>query len=69
MPIPILLTLVLSVATGSWRTQVRTYRAEVHEVGESDGPEIHRAENVAAIELGGAGIRHLGERMQDRTEN
>ena len=39
-------------ATGSWKTQMRTYRAEVHEAGEGDDPEVHGVDNVAPIELG-----------------
>ena len=31
---------------------MRTYRAEVHEAGEPDGPGVPQAEDVAAIELG-----------------
>ena len=31
---------------------MRTYRAEVHEAGEGDDPEVHGVDNVAPIELG-----------------
>ena len=60
MPIPILLTLVLSVATGSWRTQVRTYRAEVHEAGEDDDPEVLGVDEVATMELQGGDVKRPG---------
>ena len=60
MPIPILLTLVLSVATGSWRTQVRTYRAEVHEAGEGDDPEVLGVDEVATMELQGGDVKRPG---------
>ena len=60
MPIPILSTLVLSVATGSWRTQVRTYRAEVHEAGEGDDPEVLGVDEVATMELQGGDVKRPG---------
>ena len=60
MPIPILSTLVLSVATGSWRTQIRTYRAEVHEAGEGDDPEVLGVDEVATMELQGGDVKRPG---------
>lgn len=32
-------------------TQIRTHRAEVHEDGECDGPEVPRVEHVTAMKL------------------
>ena len=52
LPAAILSASTLSITVGSWRTQMHTYRAEVHEAGEPDGPGVPRAEDVAAIELG-----------------
>ena len=52
IPVATLSTLAPSVAACSWRTQIRTYRAEVHEAGKGDDPETHRVDNVAAVKLG-----------------
>ena len=60
MPIAILSVLAQSVDEGSWRTQTHTYRAEVHDAGEGDEPEVLGEDHPATIELGGD-IRHLGE--------
>ena len=43
--------LALSVAPDVQRTHVRTHRAKKHETGEGHDPEVHRVDNVAAIEL------------------
>lgn len=41
----------LSVATRSWRSEIRTQRAKVYEAGEDDGPEVHGVDNVTTIKL------------------
>ena len=44
---------------------MRTQRAEVHEAGEGDSPEVHGVNYVATIDLGAGGqvldVRRLGE--------
>ena len=45
------IALVLTVATGVWRTQIRTDRAEVHEGREGDDPEVSGVNYVTTIEL------------------
>ena len=47
-----MMTSALIVATSVWRTRVRAQRAEVHEAGEGDDPEVPGVDYVAAIELG-----------------
>ena len=43
--------LALSVIAGSWRTQMRTKRAEVHEAGECNDPEVLGIHNKTTIKL------------------
>ena len=44
--------LAQSVADGSRRIQMHTYRAEVHDAGEGDEPEVLGEDHPATIELG-----------------
>ena len=60
MLIAILSTLVLTIATSSWRTRVRTYRAEVHEAGEGDDPEVLGVDEVTTMELQGGDVNRPG---------
>ena len=49
----VLSTLALSVTATSWRAQIRTHRAEVHEAGEGYDPDVLRADYIATVELQG----------------
>ena len=51
MPIATLVMLAQSVATDLWRTQMRTYRAKVHEAGEDDDPDVLGVDNIATVKL------------------
>ena len=51
MLIAISSTLALSAIASLWRAQIRTYRAEVHEAGEGDYPEVLGVDYVATVEL------------------
>jgi len=51
IPVAILTMLAQSATASLWRTQIRTHRAEVHEAGEGDGPEVHGIDHIASVEL------------------
>ena len=71
MLVAILPTLALSVIATSWRTQMRTYRTEVHEAGEGDDPEIFGVDYVATVELqwGATLDTCTGERIIEQRTN
>ena len=49
---------------------MRTQRAEVHEAGEGDGPDVLGVDYVATIELGkGPALGTMDERTQDQTKS
>ena len=50
------MALVLSVASGIWRTQIRTERAEEHEGGEGDDPGVGSANCMIMVELEEPGL-------------
>ena len=63
--------LTLGVVVGLWRAQMRTQRAEVHEAGEGDSPDVPGVDNVATIELEEEpvlDIRVCEHRIKQRTD-
>ena len=50
-PITIMFTLALIAAASFRGDRIRTQRAKVHEAGKGDGPDIHRVNYIATIEL------------------
>jgi len=51
MPVAISIPSAPSAAAGQRRTHTRTHRAEKHEAGEGDDPEVHGIDHVTTVEL------------------
>ena len=71
MLIAISSTLALSATASWWRAQIRTYRANVHEAGEGDDPEVLGVDYVATVELQGESALGTctGERIIEQRTN
>ena len=64
IPVTVLMTLALNLAASF--TRLRAQGAEVHEAGESDGPEFLGVDNVATVELGGLALATASEHGKQR---